>query len=343
MSEDQQGPEVLIRLGHHEPKSIPTLDTLTSRAKGIIQNNSQGKVYFFVENAYFPQSASKEITKQVDDGLPASHMYYRIQYIHEFGKQPTIPELLKYMQKISNDPENQFQLEELQMITDLQKETRPTLKDKPRVGLVIESRPDDEVNNALTARRKLDEDFTELELQMFKGDFDRALPFFKSSRAYLANNSLVREKRIVQDIEAILGKKDTLAVIGTLGSVHTGVHQTLRKHGYNSRYEFLESELGQYIYDPGSGILRKYMIKGKETITDLQWYQAMIGSAIYNYLDRVTTLSPDPRYSRQDIVKISHVVTSQIKDMETVKRFEKDVKDKGFEEAVEDLFMKGPS
>ncbi|OGE19429.1 hypothetical protein A3J19_01920 [Candidatus Daviesbacteria bacterium RIFCSPLOWO2_02_FULL_41_8] len=328
-------PEALIRLGSHHPDSAPNLDSLEDNLRGYLRFNPSGKVYVFLENAFYNHQISQHVTDRVASGYPLSYVLTEMELAFTYERVPTQEEVLKQVKRFFCDPKEKFLARETQIIDKLQLQF-PDQEGERRIGVITEAATDEELQIKEQARKRYDENVQKSLGYVYNGQFEEGLLPFQEATLYLAEGIKTREPRMVDKICEYLQKDDTIAVIATLGTAHTGVAHGIRRRGFIASYDLVQQESPLYLFQPGVTLVRRCAFLGMDSISSTEWRQGLIGDAAYDLLEKANN-DLKKGLSEQHMVRMASAFTQNFTKQEEIDDFERNVRKYGFLESVESI------
>src|SRR3989344_8744340 len=275
--------EAYFSLGNHGKEGISTLHPLKNTLDSYLNNNQTGRVYVFLESANLNEFHARAVSLLVDKGLTAMKAFAVVDYVAENEEVP-LPEQLEGNFKKWKRRNGAFWVRELELISDVQERHYDPIKyPVPRVGVVMENRPDhelEEVEKQKKRRKRLSKKAMSL---VDQGMLDEGLVPFKEEVVSFTAECIARKSRLVGQIDEVLQKPDALAVVSILGPAHTPEAYEIRARGYKTSVEIRGREGHTYWFDSYSALIRHCVQFGTESLSPLDWYRGMIGSRM-NFL-----------------------------------------------------------
>lgn len=280
---------VELHLGAHDLLNKPSVLESTGRVDEIISQTS-GKVFVLLEG---PTTICQATTleRRVKNGILPSLAYI---FIDKGFASSRLEELLRELTiKIKTnrhpyDPElmtnvigDDFRTAELTYLDSLFLKYMNN-EGRSRLGVLIEATAD-EVEIDVELFNNHDARIFQLSME---GYFQDAISLLKKDSQKMASDSLIREDIISNQIIEHIGP-GVSAIVARFGSNHTGIYHRLRKLGLNNLSRvFLDQgkENRSYYFEPMSVAIRKIMNRGVGSLSELDWYKALIGHAVLRVL-----------------------------------------------------------
>lgn len=331
----KKGAPIHIVYGDHGEDSVDQLAHLDRAIGEMLRNTRAGNVVVFYEDA----AASEVRAEDVEDGvkygdLPSISLVSAL-FAEKHGR---FPDDLEDMVDVYDELENvsAFNKAKFRIIDK-------HCKESGRIKVISESRPfDDKVMQEVAAgmpfiKEKYQTDQNESISAIMNGDFDRGFVLFKRSTEEMAEDVSNRNDRLAEKIASAADDPDTAAVVGCMGAAHTRLGHILERRGYGVSREFSIKEAGNVDFSPADVAVRHREMLPDGEVADVYWYGATVARAILRNLallaEEAEKRTGDPE-SYQDVVQSSF---QELDDMESIRRLERNVREKGFVTAIVDI------
>lgn len=118
-----------------------------------------------------------------------------------------------------------------------------------------------------------------------EGNFESALTLFKKRVFIEANNATYRQEGVANKVKNYLEATENAKVIIAFRTAHSGIQHGLQRQNISVQKQFLDkSDKEKFQFDPQTAAIRKVIFKGYDTLSDTEWYQAMLGDFVYTFV-----------------------------------------------------------
>src|SRR3989344_161250 len=322
MANEIPKPEAHFHLSSHSMYDASYLRAFEITTRALLEDNRPGNIYVFVEEAFMSASAAADIQKLTSQGIPVSLAYAVTR--EEAGSivKPgvTIDKIRRFAQRFYRQPEHAYEAAEFGVIDKLQYDYWDENTDQPQLGVIFEQQPDEIHDISVEQREDYDANHDMQKQFLNAGKFDQALVFFQKRMDYLAHNSDAREQRMLETLQPYLDDTNTKAIVVVLGTTHTPLMHEMQRQGILTKATFVEKEDGFFQYDPANIIMRKIRFGEIDSISELEWFQGMIGEyyldllATFKYAKHPSSPLKDSSYQELTGMVLSLVANSTMQD-----------------------------
>jgi len=326
-------------LGNHSDSSVDNLVHLDTAIGESLRKNPSGNVVVFVEDGYALAAQAEVIEQQVAQGYPPSLSFGILEFVNyqlRFPDPTNTKDVNQVMGALAET--NKFRLAELKILDKHADQSG-------RVRLLWEARPNEEAIQEVTAGTfNRGERYTEAEDESVEavlvGEFDRGLAVFKPSVEELARDTSKRNDRFAARIATVAEDPDVAAVAGYIGGAHTRLGHILVRKGYDVTRVFPEMENGVLSWGTSVEAIRQREFFPDGALSEVDWHRLMIGVAIQRSIDLLVYAAEEQTgdtMSLKEVLRLTRIGLSGFTDMESIRQFERSVKEKDFMEALIDL------
>lgn len=334
MVETLFSPEVMARyapvhiiLGPHEDDDIHFLGYLDRAIDERLRAKKTGKVGVFFEDASASEDEAELIEGKMAQGTFPS-VCSRIAFFRSW--QHRLPNL-----------EDKKDCELLQSTTSFMPKfdlKRFAILDKHfesgRLRLLYESTPNEDLAQD-NAGQAYDFNLGNVYLYAINGNFDKGLELFKRTIEDAASSDSRRDERFALKIANIAQENDVVDVVGYIGACHTRLGHLLSKKGLVVTRTFADMEDNLIVWSHAEEACRRRELFPYKKLSELDWYRLMVGFVVKQHI--IDTVGREHiGVSDQKIIKKGRHIFSEahLTDMISIKKFESDVRDKGFKVAL---------
>jgi hypothetical protein len=171
------------------------------------------------------------------------------------------------------------------------------------------------------------------------GEVDQAVLQTKTLCREWVRKIVERDRLVTEKIvDYISGNPDVTVLFISFGSIHTGIQHRLKKEGVPATRVFLDIEHGDsiYRYDPMDSVIRKVMLLGYDSVSELEWYRATVGFAMIEALKYMIELADDDTDEQSAIRMVNNAVRT-FRNMSDFEEFQRKIKETSFYEALETI------
>lgn len=192
-----------------------------------------------------------------------------------------------------------------------------------RLVLVLESASDEEMAQREENEERTEEERTEVGRLIYEGKFEEALELYKELSVREIDDFRGRESNVVKAMKNVIGEDDVVACVVAFGSAHTTMAHVLRKGGHNVIWGYDEKVVDDtYWHDPSAALIRKLVSSGKDSVSEIEWFRAMLGEKVYSYVRAIglaESIISEEDISQTLVIKTKDVLRRKLSSMDDVK------------------------
>jgi hypothetical protein len=310
-------------------------DIVLDRASEMLQQ-VQGKVLIVLEGVNMPEQTAQHITSLIDYGVLPSIAYLMGQF------PPEAVEMYRDIKFTQKDAENIFgkpdqssnRLRTLDKLEHFKDE-----EGKPRFKILLEGNYDEDEPDLYRGDDYHDARESILEA-LDQGNIEDGVEQYKTHVKRWARHISVREKKVVEKISDNMDGIDGLII--NFGAAHTRIQHLLDDKDIPVKKIYIEDGIhSSHWYNPEAAAVRKVMMVGEDSLTDLEWKQSLYGEVILLLFQNLRDVEKAPfleGYTDQDLLVQVRNGLAKINSDKDMENFETDLRTKGYEDSVFDLY-----
>jgi hypothetical protein len=323
-------PFIEVHLANHDVSNIAGINAFNKRVENILQSTS-GKVNVLFEDAY-RQDLGDNDEEWMNLGVrpTTAVLLSKVPATKSKAEQYTRMSLSKVYARRAFGNQSSY-ADELIALDDLYLKYLDQ-QGQPRLRVFFEpfssSDREDRMDKFVSKKR-------DIQHHLQAGDFESAVNLFMENAEWLAKDAELREKLVVKKITDKLDKEPFLVKFGTS---HTGIVHLLREMGIAIQMVFPDKNGSTYLFDPESAVIRKVRFRGLKSVSEIEWYKAMLGDCFLTMLSNIVKKS-DQKLTEHQMIGVAHQIASQIHTMKQIKEIEKNAKQDGILKPLYELLQ----
>ena len=316
---------IMLHLGIHEgidPK-VSERSALTSLS--LVEQKMQsttGKVVFFLETTPMPLSTVRVIESLSKEGVSPASAYLGGIMLDQKGELLVGEEREAFFKEYFSHKE--FDSNFLEALEALDQQY------PGRLRIMFEGVPNSEIRKRFTKTgiRKATREYQLARTLAQKGEIEKALPHFKKSVQDTASFTEIREALLTGRLDEVMQDSDVSAVVVRIGSAHKVLERSLTRRGHIVETKYDTNERGEVFENSSFSLLvGRARPSSNEDITELAWYQGLIGEIMENVLATVS-YDPSEELDYNSIFQLSQSTVRELfGSMDDVRAFEQKVRE----------------
>lgn len=335
---ERQPKEVPVNLlfGAHNPEDASYVDSLKEKVESYLKTSPSGGVIVLTERSNFIFQESVMIFKWVEEGLSPSEAFAQLNFLLHNERLPSDEELNVWRKKYL-DQDDEFNRKELEALDELAANYPGRISVMPEFAFSeeLEQTANGKYSHTGEDRQKA------LKLTLL-GRIPEALPLFKKSIKRNVLRSEEREIRLVSLIETLLENSEQdeiLAIVGYFGAFHTFINHELKRDGFNATAFYPAKRDGVYQYSPDIALARTIRFLKERKLKQSEWVKALILQTVSAVMEAESTQKILSNPVKKEDILAEIWKFARVLDDQTLKRLRRDISEKGFLEAIDDLFL----
>jgi hypothetical protein len=320
-----------VIFGGNDPQHVADLVHLDTAIKERLEKTQTGQVVVFVEDGFASEGSAAQIEQYISRGLPPSISYGVVRFVEENDRKPQLEnpqdvnEIFAGLSRI--DP---FQQQQLEILDNNYK------KSDKRVRLLWESRPLEDHESECISLENAAWNVEQVSFpSVTSGTFKEGLSPFRQYVGFLVDDSQVRDVRLAERVAFTTADTEVVAIVGYRGRDHLVFKELLSQWGYPITASVIMKDQN-VLETPLVDAIQQKTTSPKE-LSDEVWYRLLIGSTVHHEMVAEAIQSDRRDITHEQILTVAHEIMDKLPTMRSIKRFEKEVRRKGFMQAVENL------